>query len=356
MARALLSSTPRFHPIPLPRKVRLVDIADRLGLTKVSVSKALRDHGDISEETRALVKKTAAEMGYSPNLLARSLSSQRTHTLGVVVPKIAHTFFSSVIEAVQAEATERGYGIVLAVSNESSALERQHIERLLAMRVDGLLVSVSKEAPDLEVYERVHQMGVPLVFFDRQIEGLGFASVTVDDRAAARRAVEHIIEQGHREIIHIAGTDKVSIGRDRRAGYEDALRAHDLPIHEEWIVGGGFDEWFGYRAMTELLASGVEPRAVFAVTQPVGIGVHGALTERGLTDSVYLVSFGDEAISTFAPISDAFLRQPTHEMGRRGLDLLLDQVEGEGRPAAGQEPHVVLDVELITERPIPSAT
>ncbi|MEX0748082.1 MAG: LacI family DNA-binding transcriptional regulator, partial [Rhodothermales bacterium] len=116
----------------MAKRVRLVDIAERLNITKVSVSKALRDHPDISKETRALVKKMAAEMGYSPNLLARSLSSRRTHTLGVVVPKIAHTFFASVIDAIQDEATQLGYGIVLAVSNERADLERQHIERLLA--------------------------------------------------------------------------------------------------------------------------------------------------------------------------------------------------------------------------------
>ena len=337
----------------MPQKVRLVDIADRLGLTKVSVSKALRDHGDISAETRERVKKTAAEMGYTPNLLARSLSSQRSHTLGVVVPKIAHTFFSSVIEAVQEEATRRGYGIVLAVSSESSRLECQHIERLLAMRVDGLLVSVSKEAPDLGVYERVRQMGVPLVFFDRQIEGLGFGSVTVDDRGAARRAVDHMVGLGHREIVHVGGTDEVGIGRERRAGYEDALRAHGIPIREELVVTGGFDEWFGYRATKELLGRGVEPKAVFAVSHPVGIGVHGALAEVGRGDGVYLVSFGDEAISAFAPISNATLRQPTGEMGRRAVRLLLDQVEGSGRPDPGEEPHVVLDVDLVTDHTVP---
>lgn len=336
------------------KKVRLIDIADRIGLTKVSVSKALRDHSDISADTRALVKKTAEEMGYTPNLVARSLSSNRSYTLGVVVPKIAHTFFSSVIEAIQDEATQRGYGIVLAVSNETAALERQHIERLLSMRVDGLLVSVSKEAPDLGVYERVRQQGVPLVFFDRQIDGLGFGSVTVNDRDAARQAVEHIIEGGYRQIVHVAGTDEVGIGRERRAGYEDALRAHGLPVDEALIVSGGFDEWFGYRAMRDLLASGASPKAVFAVTQPVGIGVHGALVEAGVVDDVYLMSFGDEAISLFAPVSNAYVRQPTGEMGRGAVQLLLDQVEAAQSLAADDVPHVVLDVELVTDTAIPT--
>lgn len=336
------------------RKVRLVDIADRLGLTKVSVSKALRDHADISAETRELVKKTAAEMGYTPNFLARSLSSHRSHTLGVVVPKIAHTFFSSVIDAVQEEATRRGYGIVLAVSNETAALERQHIERLLSMRVDGLLVSVSKEAPDLEIYDRVRQMGVPLVFFDRQIAGLGFSSVTVDDRDASRRAVEHLIGLGYREIAHVAGTSEVEIGHERRAGYEDALHAHGLPLREELVIEGGFDEWHGYRAMTDLLQRNAGLDAVFAVTLPVGIGVHGAILEHApdLIDQIYLVSFGEGTLSEFASVSNAYLRQPTRDMGVRAVGLLLDQVEAGAAPGE----HVVLEVDLVTSRLVPAFT
>ena len=146
------------------RRVRLIDIAERLNLTKVSVSKALRDHPDISSKTRELVKQTADQMGYTPNLVARSLSSQRSNTLGVVVPKIAHTFFATAIEAIQGAANRNGYGILLAVSHESADLESQHIERLLEMRVDGLLVSVSKERPRLETYRHVCDMKTPLVF------------------------------------------------------------------------------------------------------------------------------------------------------------------------------------------------
>lgn len=328
----------------MAQKVRLLDIAERLGITKVSVSKALRDHGDISADTRALVKKTAAEMGYTPNLLARSLSSQRSHTLGVVVPKIAHTFFSSVIDAVQNVATQRGYGVVLAVSGENSALECQHIERLLAMRVDGLLVSVSEEAPDLEIYAHVRRMGVPLVFFDRQIRGLGFSSVTVDDRSAARRAVSHIIEEGYREIVHVAGTDAVEIGHERRAGYEEALRAHGIEVRDDLVLPGGFDEWHGYHAMSDLLARGASFDAVFSATLPVAIGVHGALQAHApeRLEGTYLVSFGEGSLNEFASVSDATLRQPTREMGERAVAMLLGEIKG----AAAADTHIVLDVEL----------
>lgn len=333
----------------MAKRTRLIDIAERLNLTKVSVSKALRDHKDISKETRELVKKTAAEMNYTPNLLARSLSSQRSHTIGAVVPRIAHTFFSSAIDAVQEAATKQGYGIVLAVSNENAALERQHIERLLAMRVDGLLVSVSKQKPDLEVYQRVQDMNVPLVFFDRRIDGLGFSSVTVDDHDGAFRAVEHLIEQGHRKIAHIAGTQDVEIGRERRAGYEHALRKHDIARHDPWIIEGGFDEQHGYDAFLRIIRSGNLPSAVFAATYPIGLGVYAAMGEHNpnLLNTIQILSFGEGGLNELYTYPHICMRQPTRQMGERAVQMLLDEIEGN---AAADSQHIVLKSELITSR------
>ena len=331
----------------MAKRVRLIDIAERLDITKVSVSKALRDHPDISKETRDLVKKTAAEMGYTPNLLARSLSSQRSHTLGVVVPKIAHIFFASVIDAIQEKATDEGYGIVLAVSNETSTLERQHIERLLAMRVDGLLVSVSKQQPDLDGFQRVRDMNVPLVFFDRRVPGLDFSSVTVDDRDGAQQLVEYLIEQGHRKIAHIAGTQEVEIGRERRAGFEQALQKHGLPIRADWVIEGGFDEWHGHDAFVQILKSGDFPDAVFAATFPVGLGIRAAMREHApeLLETIPVVTFGEGDMNEFYRYPHICARQPTYDMGIRAVELLLEEI-------AHKEPHpsrhIVLKTQLVT--------
>lgn len=335
----------------MAKRIRLVDIADRLNITKVSVSKALRDHPDISRDTREMVKKTAAEMGYSPNLLARSLSSQKTNTLGAVVPKIAHSFFASIIDAIQEEATEKGYGIVLAVSNERADLERQHIERLLAMRVDGLLVSVSQQAPDLEVYEKVRTMRVPLVFFDRRIDSLPFTSVTVDDRGGAQRAVEYMIEAGNTRIAHIAGSLDTEIGRARLDGYEDALRAHDIPIREEWVIGGGFDEHHGYRACKRLFAAGGDiPEVIFAATFPVGLGVRAAVKEVDplLLDHIEILSFGVGSFEESFLYPQYCVRQPTRLMGQEAVRLLLDQINAldDGEDEPGEE-HLVLETKLM---------
>ena len=335
----------------MAKRIRLVDIAGKLNLTKVSVSKALRNHPDISRETRDRVQQAAAEMGYTPNLLARSLSSQRSFTLGVVVPKIAHTFFSSVIDAIQEEATNRGYGIVLAVSNEQAELESRHIERLLAMHVDGLLVSVSEEAPDLDIYRRVRDLNVPLVFFDRRIQGLGFSSVTVDDRAGARRAVERMVDKGYRRIAYVGGKTEVAIEQERYAGYEEALRRHDIPLRPEWVVRGGFDERSGYRAFLQLLRSGDVPDVLFAVTYPVGLGLRTAIRHHApeLLDRIEIVSFGS-GLSDFYTYPHLCVSQPTRALGRTSLQLLLDEIEAEDR---GEPRNVVLKTELITQDDYP---
>lgn len=334
----------------MSKRVRLVDIAERLNITKVSVSKALRDHPDISRETRELVKKTAAEMGYSPNLLARSLSSQKTHTLGVVVPKIAHTFFASIIDAIQVEATKEGYGIVLAVSNERADLERQHIDRLLAMRVDGLLVSVSQQAPDLEIYKQVRVMRVPLVFFDRRIESLPFASVTVDDRSGARQGVEHFIDEGYTRIAHIAGSLETEIGRARLLGYKDALSAHGIPLKGTWVIDGGFDEHHGYRAARQLVSNQDDvPDVVFAATFPIGLGVRAALKEIDpeLHDRIQIVSFGVGGFDETYVYPHVCIRQPTREMGQEAVRLLLSEVDAiDGHDEAPESVHRILQTSL----------
>ena len=329
------------------KQVRLSDIAERLGLSKMSVSKALRNQPDISEETRMRVKSMAEEMGYVPNLVARSLSSKRSKTLGVVLPKIAHSFFAPVLDGIHERAAEEGYEIVLTVSRERAEAERRHVETLLAMQVDGLLVSVSQEQPERDVYERVRELGVPLVFFDRVIEGLGFSSVTVDDRSGARRAIEYVIEQGHEKIAHLAGYDYLNIGRERRRGYEEALRAHDLPVREDWIVEGGIDEEDGYHGFKKILETGEVPDVLFTITFPAGLGALDALREVDpeRVDDLQVIAFGNRGFNRYLRRPFICVEQPTRELGRRATSVLMKEINS-GRPSEAK--HLVLSTGLVT--------
>ncbi|MFK7844028.1 MAG: LacI family DNA-binding transcriptional regulator [Rhodothermales bacterium] len=333
----------------MSNRVRLIDIAKELNLTKVAVSKALRDHPDISKNTRELVKQTAEKMGYTPNLLARSLSSQRSNILGVVVPKIAHTFFSSVIEAIQAEATTRGYGIILAVSNENASLERAHIERLLDMRVDGLLVSATQQKPDLKGYQRIRDLKIPLVFFDRKVDGMDFNSVTVDDRNGAFNSVDFLISKGYKKIAHIAGTSTLQIGRERQLGFRLAMQKNGLHVPESWIIEGGYNEQHGYDAFLKIIESKEIPEAIFAVTFPVGLGIRGAIREHmpELLDRIAILTFGDGGLNEFYMYPHFCVRQPTQEMGQQAVEIVLAEINATGPPPTRE---VILDTRLVTPK------
>jgi LacI family transcriptional regulator len=219
----------------MKKKATLNDIAKVVGLTKVSISKALRDHPDISESTKVKVKEIAQELGYRPNLIARSLIFSRTRTLGVIVPKIAHNFFAHVLAGIQKTANDQGYDIVLSVSDEDDKLEKRHLENLVSMQVEGLLISVSMATKNKEVFEWIRGMQIPLVFFDRHIPGLGFNSVIVDDEGASQHAVEQLIDRGKTNIAHIGGFEWVEIGRKRRAGYQKALEKRGG--QKMWLMG-----------------------------------------------------------------------------------------------------------------------
>ena len=310
-------------------RVTLHDIAERLDLTKVSVSKALRGHPDISASTKARVRETAQKMGYMPNRLAQSLSTNESGTVGVVVPKIAHTFFSDVLGGVYEVATENDYEIFLCVSQESESQEQRHLRKLLSLQVDGLLVSISENTEANAAFEKILDTNTPLVFFDRALEGVPASRVLVDDEQGAYDAVEHAIQSGHRQVAHIAGWPSVDIGRKRRDGYVAALEASNIPADETLIVESGFDEAAGYRGMQTLLDRGRVPDALFAVTVPVALGAEDAIREsdRPGTEQIQIYSFGQHSMSRFFTKPHISVHQPAHEMGKTALSILLEQID-----------------------------
>jgi len=258
------------------KTITLQDIANKMGLTKVSISKALRDHPDIADDTRVKVKKMARELGYKPNLVARSLTSSKSKTIGLIIPKIAHFFFALVIESIYKTAFENGYQVIIGVSMEDEELEKKHLETMMQMRVDGLLVSITEQIKDPSRFKEVKQMGIDLVFFDRGFKNSGFSYLKADDRESAKNGVARLIKDGYTQIAHLAGYDDVVIGRQRNQGYQDALEEAGLEIDSNTIVEGGFSEKAGYEGFQKLLYQNGVPKAMFTVTYPVGLGALNA--------------------------------------------------------------------------------
>ena len=310
-------------------QITLDDIAKRLNVSKVTVSKALRGHPDISKGTVERVKQVAQELGYTPNYMARNLSSKRSNTIGVVIPKIAHFFFSSVVEAIYDTAFHNNYEIILTVSQENSQREIKHIESLLAMRVDGLIVSITQETRDHTIFERVINSGVPLIFMDRVLDIPGTSSVVVDDIDGSFQAIKHVIELGYKKIAHLAGYPEINIGLNRYLGFEKAMKEYGLSINPEWIITGGFGEEFGYNGFMKLYESKNLPEFIYTVTYPVALGVYAAVEELGLKipDDIDIMCFGNSDVNRFISPSLSCVNQPTDKIGEASVKLMLEQIK-----------------------------
>src|SRR5664279_764287 len=202
--------------------VRQSDIAKQLNVSRVTVSKALRDHPDISREMKKKVGIAARKMGYVPNLIARQLNSRRTYTIGIVVPDLENSFFSYIVDSMIDYATEHNYYAIVTVSREKESIEKRNIENLIGMRVDGLLVCLSQETSDRQVFKKVGKMKIPLVFFDRAFNDLKFSRVVFNDKPGAMNSLNQIIREGYTMIASLSGYSKVNIA----VSYTH-LRAHE---------------------------------------------------------------------------------------------------------------------------------
>jgi LacI family transcriptional regulator len=304
------------------------DIADKLNVTRITVSKALRDHPDISDEMKKRVHEAVKEMGYSPNLIAKQLTTRQTLTIGVVVPDLENSFFSYVIDSIIDGATERNYHVILTVSRENEATERKNIENLIGMRVDGLLVSVSQSTSNPEIFEYIKKFNTPLVFFDRAIEELGFSTIVFNDKQGTMDAIDEVAQAGYTKIAHFAGYSSINIGRERCEGYKAALKKNGLPINNEWIIEGGYEVEDGYRAFMKLHEQGVLPEIILAVNDRVALGAYKAIRKLGLDvpSDVGIIGYGfSDTAQLFSP-SLTIINQDPRKMGHIAVNTLIDEI------------------------------
>lgn len=310
------------------KPIKLEDLAKKLKVSKVTISKALRNHPDISDETKIRVKELAEKMGYVPNFMAKNLSARKSNIIGLVVPKLAHFFFGSIIESIYNTAFENNYETVITVSQESAEREKKHIQSLLSMKVDGLIISITEQTKDISIFERIIQSNIPLVFIDRVPPIKNVPSVTVDDKGGAYSAVEYFIKQGVTEIGHVAGYSHINIGKARMNGFIEAMRNNNIPINKDWVFEGGFGEEDGYKAFKTIFKCGSLPKAIFAVTYPVAIGIYEAATEAGINipKDIQITCFGNNTFKHTVPSVFNFVDQPTIELGRNAVHLLLDLI------------------------------
>jgi len=310
-------------------QVTIKDIAKKLNISPSTVSRALRDHPDISAKTKEMVSSLAEELDYQPDSIAQSLKKRRTNLIGVIVPEIKHNFFSAAISGIEEVAYRAGYAIIVSQSNESYDRECVNVRALISNRVAGLLISISQTTENSDHFKLLERQGIPFVFFDRVCEDIEASKVVVDDFDGAFNAVEHLIKSGYKRIAHLAGPKHLSISQCRLHGYLSALKKHKIPYDENLVVYGGLNEEDGARGFHKLLQLDQLPDALFAVNDPVAIGAFEKIKEHGLKipEDIALVGFSNNPITRLVEPSLTTVSQPAYAVGKRAAKLLIEQVK-----------------------------
>jgi LacI family transcriptional regulator len=313
-------------------QLTIKDIAKKLGVSVSTVSRALKDHPDISDETKKLIKAFAAEVNYRPNALALSLRRQKTNTIGLIIPEIVHHFFSSVISGMEDLAYKEGYNIIICQSNENQHREAINLQTLLDHRVDGILVSLSKSTQVFDHFIDAVDSGIPLVFFDRAAEKILTDQVITDDFEGGLIATTHLINRGCKNIIHLAAPQHLLIGKNRREGYCKALENAGIPIREDRILKCDTrEEVFTMRQHILDLAPEID--GIFAVNDSTAIAVMQILKAKGykIPKNIAVVGFGDGPNASVIEPALTTIEQKGFEMGLEAVRLLLQRLNN---PAA----------------------
>ena len=310
------------------RNVSLKDLARELNVSISTVSRALKDHPDISEEVRLKVKCLAKERNYSSNPLAMGLLKQQTRMIGIIVPDLVTHFYSSIISGIERVANEKGYFIIISSSNESIQKEKEAVVNLLKARVEGLIVCLSQESTNTAHFERLLEQDIPLVFFDRVWTNDRVSAVTADNVDAAEKVTRHFYEQGYRRIAYISGPEHLNISRERLSGYQSGLSGCNLPFIPEYLEKCELNYESARQAMKRLLALPNRPDAVFGINDTVAFALMAAIKEQGLKipDDIGIVGFTDEFHSTFVEPPLTSITHPTIEMGRKTAELFFERI------------------------------
>jgi LacI family transcriptional regulator len=309
--------------------IRQSDIAKELNTSRVTVSKALRDHPDISPAMKKKITLLAKKMGYVPNQIARQLNSRRTFTIGIVIPDLENSFFSYIADSMIDYATEHNYYVILTVSREKADIEKKNIENLIGMRVDGLLVCLSQETTDRQVFKTVEKMKIPLVFFDRAFVNMKFSRVVFNDKLGATNSLNRIIREGYTKIANFAGYSNTNIGKERTEGYIETLSKNKIPIPKKWTLEGGFELKDGYESFKTLNSSGNIPEVIFTVNDRVALGTYKAAKEAGLRipEDIGIFGFGFNEITDFFDPQLTVINQDPRKMGFQAIKLLINEIE-----------------------------
>lgn len=310
------------------KPVTIKDIAKILGISKSTVSRALGGGVDVHPETKKKILELARQLDYERNTLAVNLKQQKTNTIGVIVPETINRFFARAIGGIQKRADLAGVNVMICQSNESYITEKKNIHSLVSSRVDGLIVSISRETDRSDHFASLADKGIPLVFFDRICEDIAASQVCTDNYEIAFEGTEHLIAQGCKRIAFVAGPQHLYNSRHRLNGYLDALQKHALPVRDAYILHSHYrsdkvEEYTRY-----LINLPQRPDAVFCINDYAALEMMYIMKKSGLRipHDIAILGFNNESICRFVDPSLSTIDNPAHEIGVAAAEILINHI------------------------------
>jgi len=317
----------------MKQKITLKKIAKEFGVSISTVSKALKDSHEISADLKERIQAFAKYYHYKPNSLALNLRNQNTKTIGVIIPEIVHHFFTTVITGIEKLANDKGYNVMICLSNESYEKEVLNLEMLASGVVDGIIASVSKETEEKDDYRHFNELitnGIPLVMFDRVVDEINCSKVIADDKGGAILATQQLINNGCKRIALLTTPDYVTVGNERREGYLKALNDHNIEVDQDLIIKID-DKLLIDEQLSVLFENDNHPDGIFAVNEIYAATVMKVARKYGyrIPEDIEVIGFTDGLISEFTTPALTTVAQHGRTMGRKSCELLLDEIDSQ---------------------------
>ena len=314
----------------MKKQATIKDIAKRLNISISTVSRALKNAADVSNETKNAVLAVAEELHYQPNRLAVSFRVKQTNTIGVIVPNLDYVL-STMVKGIDEVALEAGYTVMVCQSNESFGREVLNTSRMLQSLVDGLIISVSSETKTFDHIKKFQERDLPIVAFDRIVPEIIAPNVILDNEYAGYLATDHLIQQGYTNIAILAGPKNLGISNARMDGYLKALKENKLKVDQKNIIHCDFNQDYAYFATKELLKSKNRPDAIFTISDRMAIGAMIAIKERGLQmpHDIGLVGFNNEPMLSLLTPTISSVEQPMFEIGKMAAKIFIERLHSE---------------------------
>jgi len=317
--------------MPDEKEITIYDIAKHLNISATTVSRGLKDHPAINKNTRKKIVEAARHLGYRSNTFASSLRSKKTHTIGIIVPRLNSYFMSSVLSGMEDAASRENYNLIISQSLESSEKEVANAHTMFNKRVDGLLVSLAYDTEDIKHFEPFFKKGIPVIFFDRIHPHSESTSIIIDNYRAAYDVTKHLIEQGCRRIMHLGGNLLRNVYSERLGGYKQALRDHKISFDERLVYLSKLNEEGGAEAAKHILKMATrQPDGVFSANDTAAVFCMKKLKEAGIRipADIAFAGFNNDPISKIIEPNLTTVNYSGYDIGEAAVTNLLNHLNG----------------------------